>query len=191
MARGEAEALVEAVRIETRIVAGQFDKTAAGGAGGFDRVPHQLLADPAAAAGGGDTHPFDQAAHHAAAREAGDNSQLQAADDPAVKLGDVEAVAALCRNRVEGAEIVFRQRVGVLLARPAERIVGEKRDDGGDVGAAGWADPRIHRGALGNATLTRPSGTLSHNVGEGSSGPKANPGPQSPERGTRRPAAGG
>src|SRR5579872_26991 len=147
MAGDKAEPRIETMRVGARIIAGELHEAAAGGAGGLNRVANEPPADPEPAACGSHPNALDLTAFRAAPGKAGDDRQLQAADDlfsrGEAALGDEDAVAALRGNAVKGGEV--RAEIVRSLARRAQRVVGEQRDDRRHVFLLGGADGDVVR----------------------------------------------
>src|SRR5665647_1660081 len=108
--RLESEPLVEALRVDAGVVGEQFDQPAFTAARLRDRPLHQLLADAAAAAMGGDANVLDQRARGALRTQSRQDAKLQAADHGAVLLGDHQLDVRIVLDRLERAEIGWRQR---------------------------------------------------------------------------------
>src|SRR4051812_978165 len=138
--RCKAEALVEALRVDAARMCQKFDKTAAARLRFRHRPLHQLLADAAAAAVGGDADILEQASDAALRADAGQDRELQAADHPALALGDHELEILIALDPLERHVIDRRQRLLHPLAGAPEVIVSEHGDDRGDVLAARGAD---------------------------------------------------
>src|SRR3954449_6109434 len=140
VARNESEPLVEALRIYSARMRQQLDQIAAARFRLSYGPLHQLLADAAAAAIGSDTDILEQTADAALRTDARQHRELQAADHPALTLGNDELEVGIAIDPRERFVVRGRQRILDPLAGAAEMIVGEQRHDRGDVLATRAAD---------------------------------------------------
>src|SRR5262245_46990678 len=102
MAARKSKPLVEALRIDTRVMREQLHQHAAFRARLRDRPLYQFFADAAAAAMRCDANILDQAARSALRREARHDAKLQAADDgPLAVNGDDELQIGITINPLE------------------------------------------------------------------------------------------
>src|SRR3954468_5289116 len=134
--RREPKPLVEALRICSRLMRQQFDEIAAARFRFRHRPLHQLLADAAAAAIGSNADVFEQTAQAALRAETRQDRELQAADHPALALGNHELDILIALDPRECLVIGRMQRVVYALACAPEMIVGEHRHNRSNILAA-------------------------------------------------------
>jgi hypothetical protein len=137
MAARKSQPFIEPLRIDAAVVRQQFDQDAAFGARLPDRPLHQLLADAAAATMPGYSNILDQGARGALRTQSWQYAKLQASDNRAAFLGDDELDVRVSLDRLEAAEIRWRQRFFNPFAPAAEGIVRQHADDNTDIVATG------------------------------------------------------
>lgn len=141
MAARKSEPFIKPLRIDAGIMRQQLDQLATLCACFSNGPLHQLFADSAAAAWRGNANVLDQGARGALRTETRQDAELQAADDGAVTLlRDRELDIRIAIDRVERSEIALRQRILEPLARAAEPIIRQHRNDDSDIAATGAAN---------------------------------------------------
>lgn len=138
MAGDETEPLVEVDRIPSRLVRCQLHQAAAALGALGDRPFDELRAEARTAKIACHTHAFNLAAPHTRPRKTGNKTQLQAADDPIGRIAcDGQKLIGVRLDCGKGREITRVDRIRNDLPAAAKIVIGQKPDDGGQIGLAG------------------------------------------------------
>src|SRR5579871_5383735 len=105
MALRKPQSLIEALRVDTRVMGEQLDQTAFLGARFRYRPLHKPLADTAAAAVRGDANILDQSARGSLRTQTRHHAELQAADHRTTLLRDHELDIGIRVKSCERVEV--------------------------------------------------------------------------------------
>src|SRR5262249_30634399 len=140
-----AEVAVEVLSLGAPLVRGELDEGAAAYPRQADCMLHHRLADATPAQFAPDPHAFDRRPLTALIGEPRRESELKTADHLACEFGDNQHIARIGRDDLESLAIAgwnVRTFCHGQFAMFAERIVGEERQDRGQVRLASLAEDR-------------------------------------------------
>lgn len=156
MARDKTKAFIEASCFWPVLVGGELHQTATARAA-FGNGPGEYLpAKPIAAPVGGDAHAFNLPAPHPKSRKPWDEAELQAANQ-APGIFHHQELIGISADGGEGCYIGRARRVRGVFAPLTQNVIGQKRDDGGQIRRRGASEVQRHRRFRSSRDPARPS----------------------------------